>query len=208
VGVRSQESGVRRLESVPQSLSAGPFCARSYGSSPRRLTGVIPSAHGRAAHPKGQKSLVMSPPRKRGSTSVWNKTHSRFRGNDWQRVIFAGGAYITLYVCACPGSCRTPYVGTGPPRGRRHKRQCRRPPSRFLFSYQTLCAICKDAPWGALGQGKPSPYKTCLATAPPRYTTNARCLLRLRSRRSGERELRYAGNPTPVPAPRVPKQEE
>jgi hypothetical protein len=35
----------------------------------------------------------------------------------------------------------------------------------------SICAFCRGAPWGALGQGKPSPYKTCLAAAPPRGTT-------------------------------------
>ena len=32
-------------------------------------------------------------------------------------------------------------------------------------------AICRGTPWGALGQGKPSPYTTRLVAVPPRCAT-------------------------------------
>jgi hypothetical protein len=54
-------------------------------------------------------------------------------------------------------------------------------PRLAVRAWKSVCDLCRGAPWGAQGQGKPSPYKTRLVAALPRCAT--------RSTKAGRRKL-------------------
>jgi hypothetical protein len=79
------------------------------------------------------------------STSVkflWDRTVPEAGGTASRPNQRAGGADIAFHECKIMNAC---------------------------FFGKHFAPFCRGTPRGALGQGKPSPYKTCLVAAPPRW---------------------------------------